>query len=101
MKLNIFPCRKVAASRGVLVRNIRQHAKLRRLQHARGDLDPQHLEAWLPLAVRAVLQAKGAKLLRGDGAALQLLSLFFKAHDPLQWLLESAVLRFQVWSQRS
>src|SRR6266446_8359579 len=81
MKLNVFSRSEVAPSRRVLVRNLRQHAKLRGLEHARSDLDAQHLEARLPLAVRAVLQAKRAKLFRSEGAALQLLSLFFKTHD--------------------
>ena len=81
MELNIFARSKVPAPGRVVVRNIRQDAKLRGLQHTRGDLHPQHLESRLPLAVRAVLQAKGAELLRRDGAALQLLHAFFKARD--------------------
>jgi hypothetical protein len=81
MKLNVFPCREVPTPRRILIRNIRQYAKLRRLQHTRRDLHAQHLETRLPLPIRSMLQAKRPKLLRRDGAALQLSSALFKTND--------------------
>src|SRR6266478_3446554 len=66
MKLNVFPRGQVTSPGRVIVRNSRQHAKLRRLQHTRCDLHSQHLEARLPLAISAVFQAERAKLLRGE-----------------------------------
>src|SRR2546421_3793386 len=81
MELDVFAGGEVAAASRVFVRNVREDAKLRGLQHARGDLHAQHLESWLPLAVRAVLQAKGAELFGRDGAVLQLLRALFKADD--------------------
>src|SRR5437762_13484432 len=68
MELDVFAGGEVAAASRVFVRNVREDAKLRGLQNARGDLHAQHLESWLPLAVRAVLQAKGAELFGRDGA---------------------------------
>jgi hypothetical protein len=52
---------------------------MRRFQHPRSDFDAKHLEAWLPLAVGAVLQAEGAKLLLADCAAAEQLNALFKA----------------------
>ena len=54
---------------------------MRRLQHAGGNLYAQHLEAGLPLAVGAVLQAKRPELLLGDFAAAELVNALFKPCD--------------------
>jgi hypothetical protein len=79
MELNILARSKVATPRRVIVRKSRQDAQLVRLQDARCDLDTQHLEPRLPLAIGAVLQTKGPELFRGDGAVLKLLNALFEA----------------------
>src|SRR5260370_35171505 len=81
MELNVFARGEVAAAGRVFVANKRQDAKLCGREHPRGNLDAQHLEARLPLAICAVLQAKGAELFRRDGPALQLLKALFKTDD--------------------
>src|SRR5713226_2323449 len=72
---------EVAAPGRVFVANKRQDAELCGREHPRGNLDAQHLEARLPLAICAVLQAKGAELFRRAGPALQLLNALFKTDD--------------------
>jgi len=59
MELNVFAGGEVAAAGRIFVGNNRQCAKLRGREHARSDLDAQHLEARLPLAIGAVFQAEG------------------------------------------
>src|SRR5260370_17020006 len=81
MKLNVLARCEMAAPRRVFIRNLRQHAKLHWLEHTRCDLDAQHLESRLPLAVGAMLQAKRAELLISDFAALELPGALFKTHD--------------------
>src|SRR5438034_2401531 len=81
MKLDVFASGEMTAARGVFVGNPRQDAKVRGLQHARGDFYAQHLEARLALTVSAVLQAERAELFFGDGAAAKLLRALFKMRD--------------------
>ena len=81
MELNVFARGEVAAAGRVFVGNNRQCAKLRGRQHARGNLDAQHLEARLPLAIGAVLQPERTELFWRDGAALQLPDALFKTDD--------------------
>ncbi len=81
MELNVFARGEVAAACRVFVGDNRQYAKLRRRKHARSDLYAKHLEARLPLAIRAVLQAERAELFRRDGAVLKLPDALFKTND--------------------
>ena len=81
MELNVFARGQVATPGRVFVGNNRQDAKLRGHEHSRRNLDTQHLEARLSLAIGTVLQAKGAKLFRCDGAALKLSDALFKTDD--------------------
>ncbi len=81
MELNVFTRGQVAAAGRVFVANKRQDAELRGREHPCRDLDAQHLEARLPLAIGAVLQAEWPELLRRDGAALQVPDAFFKPDD--------------------
>ena len=79
MELNIFPRGEVSASRRVIIGESCQDAQLFRLQRTGSNFYAQHLEARLPLAIRAVFQAKWAELFRCDRAAQQLLDALFEA----------------------
>ena len=81
MELHVFARREMATAGGIFVGDARKDTKLRRLDHAGGNFHAQHLDAGLPLAVGAVLQAKRAELLFGDFAAAELVDALFKARD--------------------
>src|SRR5262249_11364069 len=81
VELNIFARRKVTAPGRVLIRKPGKHAQLFWPQYPGRNLHAQHLETRLPLAVRAMLQAKRPKLLFGDGTDLELLDALFKTSN--------------------
>ncbi len=83
MQLQVLPRGDMADAPGVFIRNIRQTAQLRGRQATEGDLDPDHLNTFLPLPVDPVLQAETAEDFGMDFTLQEALGLGLKALDLL------------------
>src|SRR5581483_10891748 len=81
VELNVLARGQMATSGRVGIGDVRQHAQLVAIQHARRDLNAHHLDSRLTLAVNAMLQPERAKLFFRDFAAAELADALLKDGD--------------------
>ena len=81
MELDILTRRDVADAGGVGVSQLRNAPRLIRRQPSKGNLDPDHLHAWLTLAIDAMLEAKGFEDIAGDLSGIQTLHFALEGFD--------------------
>ena len=74
MDLDVLACGQVVLARAVLVAHIEDGAKLAKRQEAHGDLDADHLDPGLSLAIHPSSETQAAEPLFVDGA-------FFETKD--------------------
>src|SRR5207249_694108 len=81
VKLHVLARGDVATAGRVRIPNLGEGTELRRCQNPRRNFDAEHLHARLPLAIGAMLQAEGAELVFGNGAAAKLLDALLEYAD--------------------
>jgi len=81
VELDILTRRDVADAGGVGVSQLRNAPRLIRRQPSKGNLDPDHLHAWLTLAIDAMLEAKGFEDIAGDLSGIQTLHFALEGFD--------------------
>jgi hypothetical protein len=84
VELDILPRRDVADASRVGVSQPRKAPQLIRRQPSKGDLDPDHLNAGLTLAIDAMLEAKRFEDIAGDLSGIQALHFALEGFDFLQ-----------------
>ena len=81
MELHVLARGQVAAAGRVVIRNFGEGEQLLGREKSRDDLDAQHLDAGLALAVGAVRQAEAAPFVFRKASGLKLADGFLEGHD--------------------